>query len=192
MGGFGRKAYEFLSELGLDPRNPGCFVNGAWRGSGPVVGSRNPTNNQASTFSPSMRKGVPFSRLIFFVHVIWGIPAPQRGEIVRQIDEALRTKLYYLGRLVSLEMGKILPEGIGEVQVCSALVQLIEVRPSFLECLFRYFEGEWRYLKLQLNSSGMDDYRSNNYMLCGTASEPHGCDWEVLRRRTIKKTLGFK
>ncbi|KAG6497103.1 hypothetical protein ZIOFF_044991 [Zingiber officinale] len=30
-------------------------------------------------------------------------------------------------------------------KVCSALVQLIEVRPSFLECLFRYFEGEWRY-----------------------------------------------
>ncbi|KAG6508700.1 hypothetical protein ZIOFF_034080 [Zingiber officinale] len=75
------------------------------------------------------------------------IPAPKRGEIVRQIGEALRTKLYYLGRLVSLEMGKILPEGIGEVQVCSALVQLIEVRPSFLECIFRYFEGEWRYSK---------------------------------------------
>ncbi|KAG6527284.1 hypothetical protein ZIOFF_009381 [Zingiber officinale] len=45
--------------------------------------------------------------------------------------------------------------------------------------------------ELQLNSSGMDDYRSNNYMLCGTTSEPQGCDWEVLRRRTIKKALGF-
>lgn len=45
------------------------------------------------------------------------IPAPKRGEIVRQIGEALRAKLQYLGRLVSLEMGKILPEGIGEVQV---------------------------------------------------------------------------
>ena len=46
--------------------------------------------------------------------------------------------------------------------------------------------------KLQLNSLGMDDYRSSNYMLCGTASKPQGCDWKVLRRRTIKKTLGFK
>lgn len=45
------------------------------------------------------------------------IPAPKRGEIVRQIGEALRAKLEDLGRLVSLEMGKILPEGIGEVQV---------------------------------------------------------------------------
>lgn len=46
------------------------------------------------------------------------VPAPKRGEIVRQIGDALRTKLEYLGRLLSLEMGKILPEGIGEVQVC--------------------------------------------------------------------------
>lgn len=47
----------------------------------------------------------------------WQIPAPKRGEIVRQIGDALRGKLHELGRLVSLEMGKILPEGIGEVQV---------------------------------------------------------------------------
>jgi acyl-CoA reductase-like NAD-dependent aldehyde dehydrogenase len=45
------------------------------------------------------------------------IPAPKRGEIVRQIGDALRAKLHQLGRLLSLEMGKILPEGIGEVQV---------------------------------------------------------------------------
>lgn len=45
------------------------------------------------------------------------IPAPKRGEIVRQIGDALRAKLHHLGRLVSLEMGKILAEGIGEVQV---------------------------------------------------------------------------
>lgn len=45
------------------------------------------------------------------------LPAPKRGEIVRQIGDALREKLQHLGRLVSLEMGKILAEGIGEVQV---------------------------------------------------------------------------
>jgi aldehyde dehydrogenase family 7 protein A1 len=44
-------------------------------------------------------------------------PAPKRGEIVRQIGDALRAKLSLLGRLLSLEMGKILAEGIGEVQV---------------------------------------------------------------------------
>lgn len=43
-------------------------------------------------------------------------PAPQRGEIVRQYGEALRTHKDALGRLVSYEMGKSLQEGWGEVQ----------------------------------------------------------------------------
>ena len=43
-------------------------------------------------------------------------PAPKRGEIVRQIGEALREKKEDLGRLVSYEMGKSLQEGLGEVQ----------------------------------------------------------------------------
>lgn len=48
---------------------------------------------------------------------VWAdIPAPQRGEVVRQVGEALRDKISILGKLLSLEMGKILPEGIGEVQ----------------------------------------------------------------------------
>jgi len=44
------------------------------------------------------------------------MPAPQRGEIVRDLGEALREKKQALGSLVSLEMGKILSEGLGEVQ----------------------------------------------------------------------------
>ena len=44
------------------------------------------------------------------------LPAPNRGEIVRQFGVALREKKDVLGRLVSLEMGKILTEGLGEVQ----------------------------------------------------------------------------
>ncbi len=44
------------------------------------------------------------------------MPAPQRGEIVRQYGEALRKHKDALGRLVSYEMGKSLQEGWGEVQ----------------------------------------------------------------------------
>lgn len=44
------------------------------------------------------------------------LPAPRRGEILRQIREALSDKREELGALVSLEMGKIKTEGIGEVQ----------------------------------------------------------------------------
>ncbi len=43
-------------------------------------------------------------------------PAPKRGEVIRQIGEALREKKPALGRLVSYEMGKSLQEGLGEVQ----------------------------------------------------------------------------
>ncbi|SIN82140.1 L-piperidine-6-carboxylate dehydrogenase [Chitinophaga niabensis] len=43
-------------------------------------------------------------------------PAPRRGEIVRQVGEALRTNKEALGKLVSYEMGKSLQEGYGEVQ----------------------------------------------------------------------------
>ncbi|MFZ9503850.1 MAG: aldehyde dehydrogenase family protein [Cyclobacteriaceae bacterium] len=44
------------------------------------------------------------------------VPAPKRGEVVRQIGEALRAKKQELGILVSYEMGKSLQEGLGEVQ----------------------------------------------------------------------------
>ncbi len=44
------------------------------------------------------------------------LPAPQRGEIVREIGEELRKAKVELGRLVTLEAGKILAEGQGEVQ----------------------------------------------------------------------------
>ncbi len=43
-------------------------------------------------------------------------PAPVRGEIVRQIGNKLREKKEALGKLVTLEMGKIYQEGLGEVQ----------------------------------------------------------------------------
>jgi aldehyde dehydrogenase (NAD+) len=48
---------------------------------------------------------------------IWrSVPAPRRGEVVRQIGEALRRRKQELGALVSLETGKIRAEGEGEVQ----------------------------------------------------------------------------
>ncbi|MEO6883053.1 MAG: aldehyde dehydrogenase family protein [Bacteroidia bacterium] len=44
------------------------------------------------------------------------VPAPKRGEVVRQIGNALRENKEHLGKLVSYEMGKIYQEGLGEVQ----------------------------------------------------------------------------
>lgn len=114
-----KKEYEFLKEIELGSRNLGCYVNGLWQGNGPVISSVNPANNQAiaevvEASTQDYEEGV---RACAEAAKIWmQIPAPKRGEIVRQIGDALRAKLHYLGRLVSLEMGKILAEGIGEVQ----------------------------------------------------------------------------
>jgi aldehyde dehydrogenase (NAD+) len=46
------------------------------------------------------------------------LPAPKRGEIIRLIGNALRAKIEPLGELITVEMGKIRAEGIGEVQEC--------------------------------------------------------------------------
>uniref|UniRef100_A0A6N2K4U8 Aldehyde dehydrogenase family 7 member A1 n=1 Tax=Salix viminalis TaxID=40686 RepID=A0A6N2K4U8_SALVM len=117
--GFARKEYEFLSEIGLSSRNLGCYVDGTWKANGPVVISLNPANNQAiaEVVEGSIEDYEEGMRACSEAAKTWmQVPSPKRGDIVRQIGDALRTKLQQLGRLVSLEMGKILPEGIGEVQ----------------------------------------------------------------------------
>ncbi len=60
---------------------------------------------------------------------IWsGLPAPKRGEIIRQIGDAFREKKQELGTLITIETGKLLQEGLGEVQeiidVCDFAVGL--------------------------------------------------------------------
>jgi aldehyde dehydrogenase family 7 protein A1 len=79
--------------------------------------------NIASTACCVLVFGRP-SNLLFLLQT----PAPKRGEIVRQIGDALRAKLHALGALVSLEMGKIKAEGVGEVQefidICDLAVGL--------------------------------------------------------------------
>ena len=56
------------------------------------------------------------------------VPAPKRGEMVRQIGEAIREAKEDLGRLISWEVGKIVQEGEGEVQkmidICDFAVRL--------------------------------------------------------------------
>ena len=44
------------------------------------------------------------------------LPAPKRGQYIRSLGDALRDNIDALGALVTMEMGKILPEGVGEVQ----------------------------------------------------------------------------
>jgi aldehyde dehydrogenase (NAD+) len=106
--------------LGLSAKMKGASVGGDWFASSkemlkvysPTTGELLSTIEQAGPrdFERVMKQSQKAFKL-------WRAqPAPLRGEIVRQIAEALRAKKDDLGALVSLEMGKILTEGLGEVQ----------------------------------------------------------------------------
>ncbi|XP_050296838.1 alpha-aminoadipic semialdehyde dehydrogenase [Anthonomus grandis grandis] len=112
------KKYGFLSQLGIKETNFGVY-DGKWKGSGRIVQSVCPGNGKiiAEVQEGSLTDYESCIKASEAAWHIWAdIPAPKRGEIVRQIGDALREKLTPLAQLVSLEMGKILPEGKGEVQ----------------------------------------------------------------------------
>lgn len=96
--------YSFLKDLGLERSNDGVY-NGKWTGSGDIVESKDPATGRVIA---EVRTGTPKEydecvRNSIDAYKVWSnIPAPQRGEIVRQIGEELRKKLQPLGKLVSL------------------------------------------------------------------------------------------
>lgn len=73
----------------------------------PIAEVRNVTLDEYKQVMDTARQAFPVWR---------NIPAPKRGEVVRQIGNALRDYKDDLGKLVTLEMGKIIQEGLGEVQ----------------------------------------------------------------------------
>jgi aldehyde dehydrogenase family 7 protein A1 len=115
------KQYPFLEELGLhEKHNHGAFYGEKWHaGKGEVLESINPSTAKpiASVTTPSVDQYEEAMKHVVEAQKLWqNVPAPKRGEIVRQIGDELRKKRDALGRLVSLEVGKIVPEGVGEVQ----------------------------------------------------------------------------
>ncbi|KAI9172899.1 hypothetical protein H9P43_007030 [Blastocladiella emersonii ATCC 22665] len=110
-----------LKDLGIDAKQPNAGVyDGEWHhGSGAVREAINPATNEviASVAEGSAADYEAVMKKVEEAKLEWReIPAPKRGEIVRQMREALAAKIEPLGKLVSLEMGKITAEGIGEVQ----------------------------------------------------------------------------
>ena len=109
---------DILSALGIDDTNPGGFA-GEWVGSGlelevysPIDGGRLATVRKVTEEE--------YDAIVDKAHaafLVWRkVPAPRRGDLVRQLGNKLREKKAELGALVTLEMGKIRQEGEGEVQ----------------------------------------------------------------------------
>jgi aldehyde dehydrogenase (NAD+) len=111
---------EFLQELQLLKKNEGSSTGTVWQNSkGEIIVSSSPVDNKEigtviSTDKEAYEKIITTAQSAFLEWRNW--PAPKRGEIVRQMGDALRKEKQALGQLVSYEMGKSLQEGLGEVQ----------------------------------------------------------------------------
>ena len=111
---------EFLQQLHITTENAGTSTGKQWQTStAPAFSSFSPVDGKliasvTATDKAGYETVVAAAQKAFAEWRMW--PAPRRGEIVRQIGEALRRQKNALGRLVSYEMGKSLQEGYGEVQ----------------------------------------------------------------------------
>ena len=113
---------QILKALGLGPLNSGTFLgNGEWSGTtdAGLLQSVNPSTNEviAEVHAASESDYETIITRAQAAFASWRtVPAPRRGEAVRLCGDALRKHKDALGSLVALEMGKIKPEGDGEVQ----------------------------------------------------------------------------
>ena len=111
---------EFLKALSIQKENEGSSTGSKWiQSNGAIISSHSPVDAQMigsvkSTDKEAYEKTIQTAQNAFLEWRNW--PAPKRGEVVRQLGEALREQKQYLGQLVSYEMGKSLQEGLGEVQ----------------------------------------------------------------------------
>ena len=111
---------DFLSQLKISANNNGVSTGTEWLSSknekiksySPVDGKLIASVNAVD--KKNYEKVILKAQGAFLRWRLW--PAPKRGDIVRQIGEALRENKLPLGKLVSYEMGKSLQEGLGEVQ----------------------------------------------------------------------------
>ncbi len=123
---------KILSDLGIEKLNEGTSTGTKWiKSTGAELHSYSPVDGKliatvkqstAKDYEKAMQKTTEAFKT-------WKMmPAPKRGEIVRQFGESLRAKKDSLGALVSYEMGKSLQEGLGEVQemidICDLAVGL--------------------------------------------------------------------
>ncbi len=109
---------EVLRSLGMSDINPGGFA-GTWEGSGKAQTVVSPIHGEKLATVTNVTPA-EFEAVVAKCHKAWEswklVPAPKRGEVVRALGDELRRNKEALAMLVTLEMGKTLREGLGEVQ----------------------------------------------------------------------------
>ena len=111
---------DILGQFGIQENNSGASTGTQWiNTTGASIASVSPVDAQVIA-NVTMATPAEYHQVIEKAQaafVEWRkIPAPKRGEIVRQLAERIRFYKEPLGKLVSYEMGKSLQEGLGEVQ----------------------------------------------------------------------------
>lgn len=111
---------DFLIKLGITSQNSGVSTGlNFWDGHGETLTSYSPVD-QTEIAKTQLATAADFEKVVETAQIAYQtwktMPAPQRGEIVRQMGDAFRANKDALGKLVSYEMGKSLQEGLGEVQ----------------------------------------------------------------------------
>ena len=111
---------QILDKLGIKEMNAGVCTGTQWiETKGAVTSSVSPIDGKeiAKVKNATMDDYEKVMQKAQAAFKVWRkVPAPVRGEVVRQIGNALREYKEPLGALVTLEMGKIYQEGLGEVQ----------------------------------------------------------------------------
>ncbi|MBI2513613.1 MAG: aldehyde dehydrogenase family protein [Opitutae bacterium] len=112
-------AKSIFPKLGLSRKTNAGVFDGEWGGSGKLLSSHSPIDGsllaQVRTATPEEYERALRRAAAAFEQ--WRtVPAPKRGEVIRQLGNALRDVKSELGALVTLEAGKIVAEGQGEVQ----------------------------------------------------------------------------
>ncbi len=111
---------DFLKTLKIESTNKGVSTGTKWiKSKGETIDSFSPVDGKkiGSVISTDKESYEAVIKKAEEAFKTWRLmPAPKRGEIVRQVGEALRNYKEPLGKLVSYEMGKSLQEGFGEVQ----------------------------------------------------------------------------
>jgi aldehyde dehydrogenase (NAD+) len=114
------RAKAVLTRFGIKEINSGVTTGTVWYDSrGDITPSESPIDGSiiAKVKNATIEDYEKVIKTAQEAFLIWrSIPAPKRGEIVRQIGLAIRDTKEDLGYLVSMEMGKIYQEGLGEVQ----------------------------------------------------------------------------
>lgn len=111
--------HDFLKTLGIQDTNSGAY-GGTWLDcTGEVLESRSPATGEVIG-RVKMATKAEYDTVVVAAEEAFkrwrSVPGPKRGEIVRRMGNAMRDNKDALGRLIALEMGKIVQEGWGEVQ----------------------------------------------------------------------------